>query len=87
MLNDFFKAMADGYDVEVADVAGELGVSNDIAADVVYLRTRSRWTPELEVELIRRRQTGESINMCDFGCTPETGQRLLDEAMEGIVKR
>lgn len=45
----------------------ELGVSDSCAADVFYLRTRSRHTPELEAELIRLHKAGTPPNICDFG--------------------
>jgi hypothetical protein len=52
---------------EIKALASELGVSNACAADVSYLRSRSRWTIELEKELIRLHITGEVPNMCEFG--------------------
>ena len=70
LMKDFQDAM-DSYHKEMVDhiikIAEELGVSTGCAADVVYLRTRSRWTQELENELIRRSKEGISTNVCEFG--------------------
>lgn len=49
---------------------------------VEYLRTRHRWSPELEKELIAAFERGESPNMCEFGCTPKTAKALLDTVNE-----
>ena len=57
-----------------------LGVSLKCAEDVEYLRTRARWTPQLEQDLILAHSRGEEVNMCEFGCTRETGLRLLEVA-------
>ena len=66
-----FQDAMDSYHKEMEDhinkIAEELGVSNGCAADVVYLRTRSRWTQELENEVIRRSKEGIPTNVCEFG--------------------
>lgn len=49
-------------------LAKELNVSDACAMDIVYLRTRSRHTPELERELIELYAKGTPPNICDFGC-------------------
>lgn len=51
-------------------------------ADVKYLRTRNRHTPELEQQLIALHKAGTPPNMCEFGCTKETGEALLKAAMK-----
>jgi hypothetical protein len=48
-------------------IAKELQVSLMCAADVVYLRGRSRWTQELEDELIRLYKEGNPPNINEFG--------------------
>lgn len=63
------------------DLAAELNVSIACAADVEYLRTRNRHTPELEQELIELHKKGTPPNIFSFGCTEETGKKLLDLAM------
>ena len=64
----------------------ELGVSERCAADVFYLRTRSRWTEELEKELILLHKNGNPPNMCDFGVTEET-QAKMAKLCEEIAKK
>ncbi len=50
------------------EVATELGISSDYSIVVVYLRGRSRWTQELEDELIRMSKAGEPVpNTCTYG--------------------
>jgi hypothetical protein len=57
-------------------------ISPALAADIAYLRTRARWTEELEQELIRLHIAGTPPSMCDFGCTEETGKALA--ALAGL---
>jgi hypothetical protein len=47
--------------------AEKLGVTVDCMLDVLYLRSRSRWTQELEDNLIVLHQSGHRPNMCEFG--------------------
>ncbi|MCK9234740.1 MAG: hypothetical protein M0P09_00330 [Acholeplasmataceae bacterium] len=66
----------------VEKLAKEFGISSLQATKVNYLRTRSRWTPELEKELIERLKEGEDINILDFGVTEESlaaATKLVDE--------
>ena len=51
----------------IQELAKELGVSEACAQDVYYLRSRSRWTKELEQTLIQLHAQGKPPNMCDFG--------------------
>lgn len=46
---------------EIAEVEREFGVSPNTADAIVYLRSRSRWTPQKEVELIERDRAGNPI--------------------------
>ena len=69
-LDNLSKLMAAAQDETVAYInklAEELNVDSMCAGDVWYLRTRSRWTQELEEELIRLHQAGTPPNMCDYG--------------------
>jgi hypothetical protein len=55
-MEEYFKSLAE-----------ELGCSVGCAGDVWYLRQRSRWTQELENELIRLHKEGTPPNICEFG--------------------
>lgn len=48
---------------------------------ILYLRSRRRWTIPLENELLRKLRSGEHVNICEFGCNEETGERLLEDAL------
>lgn len=61
-------------------LANELGVSLSCAADVEYLRTRSRHTDALEAELVSLHEAGTPPNICEFGVTAETQNNLTVEA-------
>jgi hypothetical protein len=61
---EFQKVMDEIQDAQykyIKDEAAKLGVSEACASDIVYLRSRSRWTLEAEAELIRRDKAGESL--------------------------
>lgn len=47
------------------------------------MRTRTRWAQKLEDELIRSHREGKPPNMCEFGCTQATGQKILEAALKG----
>ena len=66
-LSDFMNKVQDETVKYVSDLSEELGVSEHCAGDVYYLRTRSRWSQELENELIELHQKKSPPNMCDFG--------------------
>ena len=57
-------------------LAKELNVSTACAIDVHYLRTRNRWTEDLEAELIRLHQEGKPPNISEFGVNIETQTNL-----------
>lgn len=70
-MDAFSEMMAKVQDETVAyikQLAVELNASEECAMDVFYLRTRSRWTQELENELIQLHKSGVRPNMCEFGC-------------------
>lgn len=77
----------DYFNKRAAALAESLNITEACAADVIYLRTRNRWTPELEKELIRLHKEGNPPNVMDFGCTPETGQALMNIAEEEYKKK
>jgi len=45
----------------IVDLARELNISEGLAMDVWYIRTRSRWTQELEAAFIKAAQDGHKI--------------------------
>ena len=59
-------AAADHHIKEIEKVAAEYGIQTGAAADVVYLRTRSRWTEELERKLIDIYKAGGSVNIMEW---------------------
>ena len=66
-LQEFMDKAQDETEKYIEGLAKNLGVTYDCACDVWYLRTRSRWTQELEDELIRLHKQGYRPNMCEFG--------------------
>ena len=50
----------------ISDIANKLNISVSCAMDVVYLRSRSRWSQENEDELIRLHSIGKAPNICDW---------------------
>lgn len=71
-LNAFFDAQRDAYNDEVDTVQTVLSalygtrITLACANDVVYLRSRSRWTEHLEAELIKLHIAGNPPNICDW---------------------
>ena len=65
----------------------ELGLSEKCVSDILYLRTRSRWSQELENDLIRRHKAGEEINIFEFGSTSETQHDLMSQIDKYIKGR
>lgn len=58
--------MAEQQLKEIEQVMLENNCSEFCAMDIVYLRTRSRYTPELEQELVRLHQIGQAPNICEW---------------------
>lgn len=48
---------------EEKKIAETFGVSDNTASAILYLRTRSRWTPEKEKELVDRDKGGNPISL------------------------
>lgn len=66
-VQEAMDAMFDAYQAEVNKVAKEYNVEYKVASDIVYLRSRSRWTPELEQMLIDMAQSGQyDVNICEW---------------------
>lgn len=62
-----FNAQADYFNQQLKEVMVQYqGLSQGGAADVVYLRTRSRHTPELEARLVASHMAGKTININDW---------------------
>lgn len=70
---------------EIGWIQKELGCSDQAAADVWYLRTRNRHTPELEQALLGAHARGEPVNVMEFGCTVDTGRTLLQAALDQVA--
>ena len=52
----------------IREVAEKLGVSEGVAQDIVYLRTRSRWSQEKENHLLALAKAGQPLpNIMDYG--------------------
>ncbi len=66
-LGDFLSAQYEEHTRTIDELSRTLGVSRSCANDVMYLRTRSRWTEELEAELIRLHKDGTPPNVMEFG--------------------
>lgn len=64
---ELMDAVHDEQTAYIETLAKELNVSEQCATDVWYLRTRSRYTPELEQELIRLHEEGTPPNIHEFG--------------------
>lgn len=78
--NEFYKAMNSQLEI----IAAEKGCSINCAGDILYLRTRSRWSQELEQALVTAHAEGKKVNIYEFGVTPETQDRLLKTATDSI---
>lgn len=63
-------------------LAEKLKISHKCACDVRYLRTRSRWTQELENKLIQLHAEGKRPNMNEFGSSSETQAKLYWKAVQ-----
>jgi hypothetical protein len=77
----------DQYLDDARALAKELSVSEACATDVQYLRSRHRWTPELERELIALHAEGNPPDMMSFGVTPETQAALMRSIEKTLADR
>ena len=58
---DALDTMHETLTMDQAALQENLGVSEETASAIQYLRSRSRWTPEKELELIVRDKEGDPI--------------------------
>ena len=65
--NKLMDLLRDETTKDIQTLAEKLNVSENCASAVFYLRSRSRWTQELEDELIRLHKSGTPPNICEFG--------------------
>lgn len=56
----------DATHIYIQKLAKDLGIEYLQAADVYYLRSRSRWSQELENQLISLFRDGQTVNICDW---------------------
>lgn len=67
MVQKIMDDSIDYYWKQVDEVMSAFGVSEKYAKSIVYLRSRSRWTPELESQLIQMCRDDEPCpNMCEW---------------------
>ena len=69
-MKQFNDAMDDLYMATldyIRELAKDLDITETCAFDVYYLRGRSRWSEELEAELIGLHKDHNPPNMCEFG--------------------
>ena len=66
-------------------IAAEHDITQAQAADVQYLRTRGRHTPQLEQLLVATIKQGLPYNIMEFGVTKESQQALVDAATEAYL--
>lgn len=67
-VNNVMVSIQDAWVREIEQIAKHLSVSDQVASDIWYLRTRSRHTPELEQQLIDACHSGrpiDSIKVCN----------------------
>ena len=67
------------------DISNQYDIPLQRAEDVLYLRSRNRWSSELENELVRYIKEGIPYNLMEFGVTKQTQQKLIDDA-ENIIR-
>ena len=63
---ELMNEQAEATNKYIEDTAKKLNISESCAMDVVYLRTRARWTQKLEDELIRLHKEGNPPNVFDW---------------------
>ncbi len=54
-------ALQDDIERYIRGIATELGLEHGAACDIYYLRTRSRWTQDLEDRCVRAMKAGHSL--------------------------
>lgn len=66
VMQDIMDASIEHFHNSVENVAKELGITEGQATDVVYLRTRSRWTQQLENKLLQCYRDKIPVNIMEF---------------------
>lgn len=67
LLQEVSNSMAAHFESQTDSVLKQYpDLSSGAAADVAYLRTRSRHTPELEARLVASHRAGKTININDW---------------------
>lgn len=72
---------------QIKRLALEANISPACADDVLYLRSRNRWTQALEDRLIALHKAGTPPIITEFGVTPETQAALMKEVDEALRNR
>ncbi len=86
-LQDAHEAHARIVNAEEKELVEKYGsIPGGCFYDVFYLRTRARWTEELEQELIRLWQAGTPPNVMEFGCGSGVIEKIVTET-EAKYKR
>jgi hypothetical protein len=62
---------------QISIIQKELNISTACAEDVLYLRTRERWTKDLEDKLIALHAINKPPNMLDFGLSKEAKAKIF----------
>lgn len=62
LIQEFMDAQAEAWNRAESELAHEFGISEPDAANILYLRTRSRWTKQIEDRIISAAQNGVHIN-------------------------
>lgn len=80
IMQKFMDATAEFHIDEINKILmANPGMSEACASDVSYLRTRSRWSKELEQRLIREHAEGKKINICDWPDHSDRGEDPFPE--------
>ena len=87
LMNEFLDATIANNNKQSLLLAATLNITERCADDVAYLRTRNRHSQALEDELIALHKAGTPPKISEFGCTKETGEALLNAAMEQLSKK
>lgn len=67
-LQEFMDWIVEENNKEIINISNNLQVSKSCAQNIWYLRTRSRWSQELEDKLIELHKAGTPPNIMEFGC-------------------
>jgi len=65
-VNAFMEVLMERFMNAAEELSKKMDISKECASDVLYLRSRSRHTPEMEAELIRLHKMGTPPNILEF---------------------